>query len=54
MGKARIFFDIFLQPVGDPDQSQNLMGPDHLLIFFHEDLTSSICVIPLTNIQTNQ
>ena len=49
-GKTWIFDD-FLYPDGDPDHSQNLMGPK--FIFFHEDPTSSICIILLTNRWTN-
>ena len=53
-GKIWIFF---LDPDGDSDRSQNLMGSkldqDPSSDFFHEDPTSSICVILLTNKQLN-
>ena len=51
------FFDGFLYPSGDLNHSQNLMGSKLDLYrtsqFFHEDLTSIICVILLTNRQIN-
>ena len=50
-------FLVFLYPDCDPNQSQNLLeskSRTHLLIFFHEDPTSSICLILLTNKQTNR
>ena len=46
-----------LYPDGDQDQPQNLMGSklsqDPSFHFFQEDPTCSICVILLTNRQTN-
>ena len=50
-------FDIFLYPHNDPDHSQNLMGSkleqDPSSYFSFVDLISSICVILLTDKQTN-
>ena len=52
-----IFF-LFLHSGDDLAHSENLMGSkldqDASSPFFHEDLNSSICIILLTNKQTNK